>query len=483
MALFINTNVASLNAQRNLSKSSGALSRSFQRLSSGLRINSARDDAAGLAISTRLQSQIRGLNQSVRNTNDGISLSQTVESALEETTNILQRIRQLAVQAANDSNSDSDRASLNGEVEQLIEEMNRIGDTTTFNGQKVLNGDFVESFFHVGANARETVRVSIRDARATALGRAAVRTTDVVTSQALTDGGIAINGVSIRATVASDDTVSTTLRTSSALAKAAAINDSSDFTGVKARVLSTEFTAGADIGGGTLDAQNYVILNGQTITGFTIDQFDADDELLNQLNAISSETGVIASLDENNRIVLTAQDGRNIEITTVGTAHTITGLRTAAQGAGTSVAFGAIELSSDEQYEVTGDDIIEIGIDPPGPLTTELVGVTTTNSVATVSLLDRDEANRTIEIVDRALNQVSADRSALGALQNRLESTINNLQTIAENVSAANSRILDADFAEETAALTRNQIIQQAGISILAQANQAPQQALSLLGG
>lgn len=474
MPLFINTNVASLNAQRNLNKSSSALSRSFQRLSSGLRINSARDDAAGLAISTRLTAQIRGLNQSVRNTNDGISLAQTVESALEETGNILQRIRQLAVQAANDSNSADDRASMNLEVQQLIEEMNRIGSNTTFNGQRVLDGSFVEAFFHVGANARDTVRVSIRDARATALGRAAVSTTDVVSTNALADGAVAINGVSIRATVASDDTVSTTLNTSSALAKATAINDATEFTGVKARALETTFTGNRVVGGGTLDADDYIIINGQTITGFAVDQFDANDELINQINAVSAETGVIASLDEDNRVVLTAHDGRNIEVTAVGNGDDITGLLAAA---GTDVALGAIELSSEEQFQITGQNAL-IGIAGNN----ELVGVTTVNSVASVSILDREEANRTIEIIDRALGQVSEDRATLGALQNRLESTINNLNAIAENVSAARSRILDADFAHETAQLTRNQIIQQAGTAILAQANQAPEQALSLIG-
>jgi flagellin len=476
MALYINTNVAALNAQRNLGKSGATLARSFQRLSSGLRINSARDDAAGLAISTRLQSQVRGLNQAVRNTNDGISLSQTVESALEETGNILQRIRQLAVQSANDSNSTSDRESIDTEVQQLIAEMNRIGDTTTFNGQKVLDGSFVQAFFHVGANARETVQVSISDARATALGRAAIRTTAVVTTLAI-GNGIAINGVSLRATVSTDDAVSTTLNTASALAKANAINDSSQFTGVHARALATKFTGAATVAGGTLDAANYIIINGQTITGFHIDQFDANDELLHQINAVSSETGVIASLDEQNRVVLTAEDGRNVEVQTVGNAHTFTGLR--AGGAGTSVGFGALELSSDSQFEAVGGQLARIGIAGND----ELVGVTTTNSVATVNVKDRDGANRTIEVVDRALQQVSTSRSTLGALQNRLESTINNLSAISENVSAANSRILDADFAEETAQLTRSQIIQQAGLSVLAQANQAPQQALSLLRG
>lgn len=185
MGLYINTNVASLNAQRNLSKSTATLGRTFQRLSSGLRINSAKDDAAGLSISTRFTSQIRGLNQAIRNTNDGISVAQTAEGALQETTNILHRVRELAVQSANDSNSESDRASMDLEVQALISEMNRIGDTTTFNSQKILDGSFIQSFFHVGANARETIAISVRDARATALGRAAIATSAIVSTLAL----------------------------------------------------------------------------------------------------------------------------------------------------------------------------------------------------------------------------------------------------------------------------------------------------------
>lgn len=476
MGLFINTNVASLNAQRNLSKSTSVLARSFQRLSSGLRINSAKDDAAGLAISTRFTSQIRGLNQAIRNTNDGISLAQTAEGALQETTNILHRIRELAIQSANDSNSERDRESLDLEVQQLIDELNRIGDTTTFNGQKILDGSFIQSFFHVGANARETIGVNVRDARATALGRTALATTAVVTSNALTAGDLLFNGVSIRSTTAFDDTLSSTLNAASAVAKATAINDATKFTGVKARALETVVSGNDDITAGTLDSTDYIQINGETITGFDVVIDDGNNELVNQINAAASRTGVIASLDNDSNLILTAVDGRNIEVfTSTAAAANITGLNNGA--ATTNVTFAALEINSDTQVFMSGANEAYIGA-----IDNQIVGVTNANSVATVDVLSRISANRTIDVIDRAIEQISVDRAGLGAVQNRMENTIANLSIISENLSASRSRIQDSDFAEETAQLTRNQILQQAGTSVLAAANQAPQQALTLLG-
>ena len=215
MGLYVMTNNASLNAQRNLSNNMNSFNRTYQRLSSGLRINSARDDAAGLSISTRFTSQIRGLNQAMRNTNDGISLAQTVEGALQESTAILQRMRELSVQAANDVNTQADRVSINEEIQQLVTELNRIGDTTTFNGQNVLDGQYIQKFMHVGFKARETVDVTVSDARATALGRTALVETAVVTTNAFdkAGGSVIINNITIRNTTATDDTVSTSFAT------------------------------------------------------------------------------------------------------------------------------------------------------------------------------------------------------------------------------------------------------------------------------
>jgi len=475
MGLFVNTNMQSINTQRAMNSSTGKLSRTFQRLSTGMRINSARDDAAGLAISTRFNAQVRGLTQAVRNTNDGISLVQTVEGALQETTSILQRMRELSVQAANDVNTAADRKSINAEVSQLIDELNRISEATTFNDQQVLNGDFVQGFFHVGHKANETLSVAVKDASARSLGRAAVHTTGEVTGDALNkgNGDLLINGITVRSTTATDDTVSTSLATASAIAKAAAINDGTDFSGVSARALETVRAPNGDVQGGQLDSDSYITLNGVTITDFAVQEDDSDNALQNQINAVSDQTGVIASLDADSRLVLTAVDGRNIHVdVSDADASAITGL-----AVGETVEFAAIELQSEKQFEITGANVGFVGFAGD-----RIIGVNNNNSVQTVDVLSRSNANRSLEVIDRALEQVSGQRSKLGALHNRFESTIRNLNTMNENISASKSRVTDADFAKESAELARNQILQQAASTILAQANQSSQVALSLLG-
>ncbi len=471
MGLFVNTNIASLNARRNLLGSTSKLNRSYQRLSSGLRVNTAADDAAGLAISERFNSQVRGLNQSIRNANDAVSLVQVAESALQETTSILQRIRELSVQAASDVNSAKDREALQAEVAQLQDELRRIGETTTFNQEHILNGSFVDKKFHVGMNFRENISVRVRDARAQTIGRHAVATSaTAVTSNALADGDLTVNGITIRATQASDDQLSTSFATGSAIAKAAAINDLTNVHGVNAYANESVRLGTADIAGGTLDEANYLVINGRSITGFEVLADDAEDRLLNAINAEFQNTGVTAVRDSNGQIELHASDGRNIEVELVGAgvANT-TGLT---QG----VTLSTITLESEEQYQ--------LGAANEGYLSfadNAFVGVSSVQSVETIDVATREGANLALLIVDRAIQQISSDRAELGAVQNRLESTIRNLAAVSENAAAAKSRILDADFAAETAALARNQILQQAATTILAQANQQPQAALSLL--
>jgi flagellin len=482
MGLYVNTNSSALNAQRQLNSTSNALGRSFERLSSGLRINGAKDDAAGLSITTRFSAQIRGLNQAVRNSNDGISLAQTAEGALNETTNILQRIRELAVQASNDTNNDSDRASLQAEVSQLKSELDRIAETTNFNGNKVLDGSFLAKDIQVGANVGETLSVSIDAAATKDLARQArYDGTADVNLTALNTGDIEITyktdadttgytTASVRGTVSADDTLSTTGNDYSAIAKAAAINDLSATTGVRAIVNSATF-GGNNVDGGTLDASNYITINNEKISGFVIQENDADGSLVDAINAVSDETGVVASLDSDSQLVLTAADGRNIHVEiTGGSAAADTGLT-----AGTYT--GSITLQSDEQYQIEGATAAALIGHGSG-----IYGVNSKNSVSELDISTRDGAVQALDTIDLALENVSSSRAKLGALQNRLESTINNLSTTSENLSASRSRILDADFASETAQLSRNQIIQQAGVSILAQANQQPQVALALLG-
>lgn len=483
MGLFVNSNIASLNAQRNLTKATGSLGRSFERLSSGLRINSAKDDAAGLAIASRFTSQIRGLNQAVRNTNDGISLSQTAEGALQESANIVQRIRELSVQAANDTNTQSDRESLQAEVDQLVSELDRIAETTTFNSNKILDGSFQGAKFHVGANARETITVTVSDARSTSLGRQVRVTSDDAVSVAADQGidadELFVNGVTIRATVEADDTLSTTFNSSSAIAKAAAINDSSAFTGVRAIVEETTVTGGA-IAEGTLNSVDYVTINGEAITGIDVEDNDANDTLVSAINAVSDRTGVVASLNDANELELTAVDGRNIQVEVAGNGGNITGLAAGVTG-------GRITLQSEEQVLLADADGVAVDAavltklgDIGGGGT--LFGVNSQAAVSTINITTREGANRAIEIADVAIGQIASTRAQLGAVQNRLESTVSNLSATSQNLSAARSRIEDADFAEESAIFSRNQILQQAGISVLAQANQQPQVALSLLG-
>ncbi len=480
MGLYVSTNSASLNAQRNLNNTTRSLSTSFQRLSSGMRINSAKDDAAGLAISERFTTQIRGLNQAIRNTNDGVSLAQTAEGGLQESGAILQRMRELAVQSANDTNTQADRESIQDEVDALVGELDRIATKTTFNNQKILDGSFTGAKFHIGANFRGNLSVSIKDARSDSLGRMAKYSSsaDIQVeggAQQINDEDVVLNGVTVRSTVDADDTVSTTQNNASAIAKAAAINDSSEFTGVTASVESTIIIASSDIAAVTMDSTNNIAINGEVLTGFRVQDNDADDTLVNQINAVSDRTGVVASLDQDNRLTLTADDGRNIEVTVSGNG-TRTGL---AAAAGTSVTGGRITLQSESQFELQ-DANSKLG--DVGGAGATLFGVNDEFSVANLDLTTREGANDALVTLDAAIGQVSANRSELGAVQNRLSSTIRNLEVSSENLSASRSRIQDADFAQETAVFSKNKIVQQAGVSVLAQANQQPNIALSLLG-
>lgn len=484
MALTINTNVASLNAQRNLGASQSTLNKSMQRLSSGLRINSAKDDAAGLGISDRMTSQIRGLNQAARNANDGISLAQTAEGALQESTNILQRMRELAVQSANDTNTDADRASLQSEVTQLTEELDRIANNTTFNNKKLLDGTMTNATFHVGANADETISVSIGDARANALGANAEVASVVTPNAGLTSAGLGdITGVlSINGNVVTTavDGVSTTDSDNSANAVAAGINAITGTTGVTATAEATVANLGtiktADPTG--LIAGDFSI-NGVGVVVGAIALGDANGDIAEAINAVSNQTGVTAEMNAGNELVLTALDGRNIQIASGAAANvdvfTNMDISTAAND---DVYVGGVTLSSADAFQIDVGTASTTGM----TFTAATTNVTTTNAMSGVDISTQAGSNSAITNIDRAIAQIDSSRGDLGAVQNRFESTIANLQSVSENLSAARSRILDADIAQETAAMTKSNILQQAGVSILAQANQAPQLALSLLG-
>lgn len=481
MAISINSNITSLNAQRNLNNTTNTLSNSMKRLSSGLRINSAKDDAAGMSIANRMSSQVRGLNQAARNANDGISMAQVAEGAMQEVSNNLQRIRELAVQAASDSNSASDRAALNDEVTQLVEEINRVAETTSFNGTNLLDGTFGSKQIQVGANSGENINVSMVNVKTDALGvgsnssySAEIEGT-TVTGSGLGAGDLTINGYQIGAT--SEDGVSTTDGDGSAIAIANAINARAGDTGVTASVEIGSY------GGTALSATTAITDEAVKINGVNIGELEAASstvarasDMAAAINAVSDQTGVTATFDTTTgKVGLTSIDGRNITVSSTA-ASNVTGLGV---GSGSSTTYSTVKLSSSSQDGITigGDNNQSAGFDDQY-ITADVEAGAGVNSL---DLTTQAGASSAIDIVDAALANIDSARADLGAIQNRFESTISNLQNVSENVSAARSRIMDADFAAETAAMTKAQVMQQAGTAMLAQANQLPQIALSLL--
>jgi len=673
MGQVINTNLSSLNAQRNLNRSQSAMEQAMARLSSGLRINSAKDDAAGMAIATRFDAQTRGLNVAARNANDGISMAQTAEGALSNIVDNLQRLRELALQSANATNSDLDRQALDAEAQQLIEEMGRISDTTNFNGIDLLNGAFRDKTFQIGANVGETFSFSIKKATVDTLGSGektglssqgaaaalgsgdlvingfvvgasndaddpasttfgdqssiakaaainkvseltgvraevssntangtsmtaatlsgsvtindvdiAISTGGVETSidratvvaainsksdqtgvraidtgvdssgvlleaadgrnievtlstitaaatglgasgvtrggytlramdaspieitsgtgtlansgltEAVFDGGIAIvnssqqstanalgagdiviNDVSISASLASDDQASSTNASASAIAKVAAINKNSDDTGVTAFVNQHIVEGVANTG---LAATGNITVNGVTTADITLSASDlAGNRILvvNAINAMSGQTGVQAVDTISKGVRLIAADGRNIQTVTSGVTAISAGINA------DDIYVGSYRLESAGQIEIGSTGTITNG----GLSVGEFGGTTSGQFISDVSLATVEGSEKAIEAIDNALQTINDIRANLGAVQNRLQSTIFSLEINAENLTAAKSRIMDADFAAETASLSRAQVLQQAGMSMLSQANSQPQSVLSLLQG
>jgi flagellin len=488
MALTLDTNINSLNAQRNLTTSQASLSQALQRLSSGLRINSAADDAAGLAISNQFTTQINGTNQAVNNANDAISEAQTAGGALSTLTDNLESIRTLAVESANGSNSASDRAALDQEVQQQIAEITRIASQTSFNGQNVLDGSSGVTTYQVGANVGNTISINLaQGVRADQIGQVANLTGGAVTANALTGSNLTIQvgtgqAASIHASVAGSAGALAGESASSAYAKAQAINAagvsgltvSASTTATAANPFSTVTgTAAANstyaltINGVSIYAAGTTLAAGQTLDGSSV---------ATQINLYSSQTGVTAGLSSSGALQLTAADGRDINATeTLGTGVTGNGAAFAASGA-LSTTKGTLTLSAASNIVIGGAGSADIGYAATGQ-SISLGGATlANNNVLTVA-----GANATIAAVDSALQTVSGFQSQLGAIQNRFTSTVSNLQATSQNLTSSRSTIQDADFAAETAKLTQAQVLQQAGISVLAQANQAPQLILKLL--
>ena len=493
MALVVNTNVPSLNAQRNLDSSQSQAATSLQRLSSGLRINSAKDDAAGLAISNRFTAQINGLNQAARNAADGISLAQTAEGALQEVTNNLQRIRELSVQAANATNSLSDRQALQDEVDQLVAEIDRVAGTANFNGVTLLDGSFTSQVFQVGANKGETVTVAgLVDARSSQLGLNLIEDTSLaatINSSATANGVSAETGLQIDVgTGATQQTVSgiTYAANSGADEIASAINTSANSIGVTAVATNSATISGLDVAGAVSFNLGTTVAGASSSAAAISATVGSTSDLTNLVDAINAQTattGISASFSSStarDSITLSTTDGRNIAIDTVAGAGTqgfdLTGVdgTTVALDETTNtdgIATGGLRLTSNAGA-IALTQAAGVPIAP---------GASTLSNVNTALVTTATEAADTIEVIDAALTQIAAGRADLGAIQNRFESVVASAQIASENASASRSRIVDADFAAETANLTKSQILTQAGISVLAQANAQPQQVLALL--
>jgi flagellin len=468
MALIINTNISALTAQRNLTRAQGGLEKSIQRLSTGLRINGAVDDAAGLAISDRLSAQIRGLNQAVRNANDGVSALQTADGSLNEYSNLLQRGRELAIQSANDSNSSTDRASLNSELSNILAELDRLASTVQFNNRKLLDGTFANAQFQIGANAYETVNFSLSSVNTADLGAKVLAGnamsgtgfTDLVASSAIT-----INGVSV--TIGAQTTIEGVVNS---------INNKSGDTGATATKNAQTIVVDTGFAGLITSETGTLTLNGVAIA-LSTGNASAASVFIATVNGYTNQTGVVAATNSVG-VTFTRSSGGTISFQettgTFGVGDVVASTASRTFNAGFTLSVDLSRTLSVVSSTV-GNDI---------GFTTAVTATTVSSKILNgISIQNVSSSNDAIETIDFALNKLNRTRGDLGAVQNRFLSAISSLSVASENLSAARSRVRDADVAQETAELTRNQILIQAGVSVLAQANQLPAVALSLLGG
>jgi flagellin len=595
MSLSVNTNATSLTVQKNLNKASDALSTSMTRLSSGLKINSAKDDAAGLQIANRLTNQVNGLTVAVKNANDGISIAQTAEGAMQESTNILQSMRELALQSANGSNSDEDRASLNQQFTALSGELNRISSTTTFGGKNLLDGSFSNTSFQVGSNANETISFGIGDISATGLkGTSSAATTTSAalagltaktTGTALVTPAVAattgtpgpataatVSGATAPATLAAaggglgtatsftvngqtvnvgatDEgaAIATAIGTATAGAVTATWDDTTGLTLTAANNTTSIAIAGTNPAGVGLTAATTAptpgaagtptaavpaaVKTGATVLGtagsMTVNDkavsWTATDDITAVLGKITAaDPTVTGAIDANGRISLTSSNGSDVALKntaggslaqlglTAGTTKAALSSDTSITLNGTEVKFKAgdkadsivqsinsastgvtASLTSDGKLSLFSKSDISVadgaaagGLAALGltaSSTTPITAVTTESSVADLSILSAADSQKTVQALDAAMQQIDSQRAALGAVQNRFDSTVSNLTNISENSTAAKGRVVDADFAAETAELTKQQTLQQASTAILSQANQLPSAVLKLL--
>jgi flagellin len=458
----------------------------MERLSTGIRINSAKDDAAGLAISTRMTANIRGMAAAIRNSNDGISLTQTAEGSLSAIQNNLQRIRELAVQSANSGNSQSDRNSLNLEAQQMITEIDRVAANAAFNGSKLLDGSFKDKEFQVGAgnDSSDRITISIGSAKAATLGTVGATSTSTASAAlvnstgALLAGDVAIKGFAISASVS--DGISYADANASAIAKSNAINASSALTGITAKAEANAKTSGTITGteavtAGTLSVNGIDIGALSAVTTVT----ERTNQLVAAINAVSAQTGVTA-VNTSNAVVMAAADGRNITTQISVSTGGIAGFDTATTASTALAGYKLYSNSGDSTVAATGTSasLLKLGLSASNSLsTTSISGQTVTS----VDISSQSGAQRALNILDSAIDTITNSRANLGAYQNRFEAAISNLETSSTNLQASRSRILDTDYAKETTNLAKAQIVQQAATAMLAQANQSSQSVLALL--
>jgi flagellin len=491
MTVSIYTNVPSLTAQRNLNQTQNSLATSITRLSSGLRINSAKDDAAGIAIATRETVQIQGLTVAIRNANDGISISQTAEGAMDEMSKNLIRMNDLAIQSAS-YNTDADRSSLNEEVQQLIAELGRTVDQTRFNGQQLLNGGF-SAAIQVGTKVNETININVSDLSTGSLGISS--NYEAVTQESSGDFANAMYAQTTQATLTTTTLNSTVIANADgsafsaytdSLDKINRINAISGETGIQAFSYGNGLVSTTGVATGTTDdvSADTLSINGVDIdiSGLTTGSID---DVATQINAKSAESGVTATVveDTTDFLVLTNTNGAAITMN-VGGADIAAligysnGSNSVSAGQNGRIVFSG-ELGATLDFSTGEGD--SFGSVSTGTITADDSVTLTDRTLNEVDISTVDGANLALLIFEGALDTINSDRATLGAQQNRFESTIRSLEITRENTVAARGRLVDADFAEETANLARQQILQQAGVAMVAQANQSPQIALALL--
>ena len=480
----ISTNISSIQAQNSLRINSLNQATAMERLSSGMRINTAKDDAAGLAIATRMTANIRGVTAAVRNANDGISLTQTAEGALSQIGDSLQRIRELAVQSANSGNNASDRAAINNEASQLISEIDRVASNASFNSLNLLDGTFTSQALQVGVgnSANDRMLISIGSAKSSTLGVGASSSyaatkpgAGVVSATALAAGDLSINAYQVGASVS--DGVSFANASASGIAKAAAINAVSGQTGVIASVGSTSIAGVAGASAATVAGD--ILINGVDIgvLGAATAAGDRGTQTAAAVNSKTSQTGVTATVDTAGVVTLSAADGRNITVTATADGFTKTGL---GASAATTTTTSTLSLASSGSAGITlggtsGLAAVNMSVTAVAAVATAGAGVSSLN-LGTMS-----GSQSALATLDRAINTITDSRASMGAYQNRLTAAVSNLETSSINLKTSRSRIMDTDYAKESTALAKSQIISQAATAMLAQANQSQQGVLALL--